>query len=256
MQVFWKGAAMAAVAVCATAAFAQDTTGTTQGAATAAPDSAQAAMGSVHITSETTEFSKFVKLQAPVVKREFGRIDERRWTPSALVSKATGAIDFYVHYYEIYSASTWKFLNHASTDSSESLAVERLSAKVISCVGGCTYREELSFNLTPAIVEKASSQPLRIQLRGREASPYVIDIDPEAMKSLAARAALESAKYRKVAEPALAPTPAAPAKAPVVTGNGAVVSVADELQKLAKLRADGVITDKEFQGLKAKLLAK
>ena len=32
--------------------------------------------------------------------------------------------------------------------------------------------------------------------------------------------------------------------------------VADELQKLARLRADGTITEQEFQNLKVKLLAR
>ena len=52
-----------------------------------------------------------------------------------------------------------------------------------------------------------------------------------------------------VAAPVLAqPAAQAPAAAQPV-------SVADELQKLGKLRADGTITEQEFQNLKGRLLA-
>lgn len=70
------------------------------------------------------------------------------------------------------------------------------------------------------------------------------------MNDLVAKAEQEAAKYRKAgAVPAPAPVPAVQAAATPAL-------VADELQKLARLRADGTITEQEFQGLKGRLLAR
>lgn len=55
-------------------------------------------------------------------------MDLRRWTLSALVSKATGEVDFYVNHYEIYRASFWKALSVAQTDAGEGLKLGRLGA--------------------------------------------------------------------------------------------------------------------------------
>ena len=50
--------------------------------------------------------------------------------------------------------------------------------------------------------------------------------------------------------------PAAAAPVAVTVANAPQLSVADELAKLAKLKADGLITQAEFDQQKAKLLAR
>lgn len=197
----------------------------------------------------SAEYLRFAKLEAPPVGRESGPLDMRRWTLSALVDKGTGSVDYYVHYYEIYGASGWKSLSAAQTDANEALKVGRLNARMVSCLKGCSFSEELFIDLTPGVVEQARTQPLRIQLSGPGAAPSLIEVDAQVVNDLVARAGVESARYRRVSAPAVA------APAPVTAPPGQAL-VADELQKLAKLRADGTITEQEFQGLKAKLLAR
>jgi hypothetical protein len=74
---------------------------------------------------------------------------------------------------------------------------------------------------------------------------YFVEVarDPKPVKLPVARA------YR---EPITQITAMAPTSAPVVATPSA--SVADEIAKFAKLRADGVITEEEFQAQKRKLL--
>jgi hypothetical protein len=257
-------AAIAATAMCAATAFAQktmDMEARSRGVFVDAP----APLGTLAGGSSTNAAAKkrggfqpasaeslrFAKLEALPVSRESGPLDMRRWTLSALVDKGTGSIDYYLHYYEIYGASGWKSLSVAQTDASEGLKVGRLNARMVSCLNGCSFSEELFIDLTPGVVERARTQPLRIQLSGPGAAPALIELDPQAVNDLVARAGVESAKYRRVSAPAAAmPAPAAVAVPP------GQALVADELQKLSKLRADGTITEQEFQGLKAKLLAR
>lgn len=216
------------------------------GAALNNPETVTANFNSVR--RDTSEFTKFVKLQAPSETSQTGFGSRKEWTPSALISKQTGEISYYIHYYEIYSASTWKFLSLASTDSSDYLKVTRLNSNVISCRGGCTYSEEVSIDLPPSLIAQSLEKPLRIQIQGKNADRYVFAINQKVLKDLSAQAAAESEIYKGVATaaPALAPAPRP----------GINSSMADELQKLAKLKADGVITDKEFEALKSKLIAK
>lgn len=96
---------------------------------------------------------------------------------------------------------------------------------------------------------------MRIRLSGLGANPTLIEVDAQTVNDLVAKASVEAEKYRRVGAPAaVVPAPAAmpaPAAAPATS-----VLVADELQKLARLRADGTITEQEFQTLKGRLLAK
>lgn len=208
----------------------------------------------------TGDFYRFAKLEAQPLAREAGPMEVRRWTLSALVGKATGEVNFYVHYYEIYRASSWKALSVAQTDTGESLKVGRLGARVVSCRSGCSYSEEVFIDLPPATVERARTQPLRIQVSGMAANPTLIEIDAQTVSDLVAKAGMEVAKYQRASAPAAVPAPAAVQAAPAAPamppGPASPALVADELQKLARLRADGTITEQEFQGLKAKLLAK
>lgn len=264
MQGLARNLAVAAMALCAAAAFAQQATNMeamNRGVFSETPapplggsvkDAAARKRGALQ--PGTGDFYRFAKLEAQPVSREAGPMDVRRWTLSALVSKATGDVDFYVHYYEIYRASSWKALSVAQTDAGESLKVGRLGARVVSCRSGCSYAEEISIDLTPGTVERAGTQPLRIQLSGLAANPTLIEIDAQTMNDLVAQAGVEAAKYRRVSAPAAVPAPASvPATAP---GSATQGLVADELQKLARLKADGTLTELEFQNLKARLLAK
>lgn len=200
------------------------------------------------VTTESSEFTKFVKLQAPVTKQATGRFESIQWTPSALISKEDGSIKYYIHYFEIYSADRWKSWTLASTDKSESLPVTQLTSEVISCRGGCSYSEQISIDIPNAIAERSGGDELRIQLRSRSASTFIFSVPPSYFGQLVERANAESALLIKPKAPA--PAPAAKGEAPTVP------SAVDELQKLAKLKADGVITEKEFQALKAKIIAK
>ncbi len=206
--------------------------------------------GPPQVTSESSEFSKFIKLQAPATKLTTGRYGTTQWTPSAMVNKEDGSISYYVHFYEIYTSDSWKFWSLASTAKSETLPVTKLSSKVVSCRGGCLYSEEISVDLPTAIAERSTDEQLRVQLRGRGAAPYVFSVPPIYFKQLVARAREESAQYTKEKTTAgykgvealkSRPSPFTP-------------SAADELQKLGKLKADGLITEKEFQRLKSKLI--
>lgn len=198
------------------------------------------------VTAESSEFTKFVKLQAPVIKQATGPFTSVEWTPSALINKEDGSIKYYVHYFEIYSADSWKYWTLASTNKSESLPVTKLTSEVISCRGGCVYSEQISIEISKAIAERSGGDELRIQLRSKSANTFVFSVPPSYFGQLVERANAESALYFKPK----APAPAAKAQAPTVP------SAADELQKLAKLKAEGVITEKEFQALKAKLIGK
>ncbi len=273
MQGLARNLAMATMALCAAAAGAQQATnmeamnrgvfsdtpapplpaqsGTTKDAAAKKRGALQPGTG---------DFYRFAKIEATPVSQEAGPMDLRRWTLSALVSKATGEVDFYVNHYEIYRASSWKALSVAQTDAGEGLKLGRLAARVVSCRSGCSYAEEIFIDLTPATVDRARTQPLRIQLSGLGANPTPIEIDAQVVNDLVAQAGVEAEKYRKVSAPAAAVMPvAAPVLAPPAAQAPAAagpVSVADELQKLGKLRADGTITELEFQNLKGRLLAK
>lgn len=269
MQGRARNLALATMALCAAAAFAQQATNMeamNRGVFSDTPapplggsvkDAAAKKRGALQ--PGTGDFYRFAKLEAQPVSREAGAMDVRRWTLSALVSKATGDVDFYVHYYEIYRASSWKALSVAQTDAGEGLKLGRLGARVVSCRNGCSYAEEIFIDLTPAAVERARTQPLRIQLSGLGANPAPIEVDAQTVNDLVAQAGVEAAKYRKVSAPAAAVMPvAAPVLAqPAAQAPAAAqpVSVADELQKLGKLRADGTITEQEFQNLKGRLLA-
>jgi len=273
MQGLARNLAVATMALCAAAAFAQqaqnmeamnrgvfsDTpapplpaqSGTTKDATAKKRGALQPGTG---------DFYRFAKIEATPVSQDAGPMDLRRWTLSALVSKATGEVDFYVNHYEIYRASSWKALSVAQTDAGEGLKLGRLAARVVSCRNGCSYAEEIFIDLPPATVERARMQPLRIQLSGLGANPTPIEIDAQVVNDLVAQAGVEAAKYRKVGAPAAVVMPvAAPVLAPPAAQAPAAaqpVSVADELQKLGKLRADGTITELEFQNLKGRLLAK
>lgn len=202
----------------------------------------------------TGDFYRFAKIEAAPLSQETSPMDLRRWTLSALVNKATGEVDFYVHYYEIYRASSWKAFSAAQTDAGEALKLGRLAARVVSCRSGCSYSEELFIDLAPGTVERARMQPLRIQLSGLGANATLVEVGAQAVNDLVAKAEQEAAKYRKVG----ASTGAVPASAPVPAASAAATPalVADELQKLARLRADGTITEQEFLSLKGRLLAK
>ncbi len=264
MQGLARNLAVAAMTLCAAAAFAQQATNMeamNRGVFTDTP--APPLGGSVKdatarrrggLQPGTGDFYRFAKLEAPPVSREAGPMEVRRWTLSALVDKATGGVDLYVHYYEIYRASSWKAFSVAQTDTGDSLKVGRLGARVVSCRSGCSYSEEVFIDLAPAAVDRARTQPLRIQLSGLGANPTLIEIDAQTVNDLVAQAGVEAAKYRRVSAPAAVPAPASvPAAA---QGSATQVLVADELQKLARLKADGTITELEFQNLKARLLAK
>lgn len=266
MQGLARNLAMAAtMALCASAAMAQQAMydAMNRGVFTDTPapplggnakDAAAKMRGSLQ--PGTADFYRFAKLEAQSVAREAGPMEVRRWTLSALVGKATGEVNFYVHYYEIYRASAWKALSVAQTDTGEGLKVGRLGARVVSCRSGCSYSEEVFIDLPPATVERARTQPLRIQLSGMAANPTLIEIDAQTVSDLVAKVGVEAAKYGRASAPAAAvpvPAPSTPATAPVPA---TPALVADELQKLARLRADGTITEQEFQGLKAKLLAR
>lgn len=264
MQGLARNLALAAMALCACAAFAQkpmDMEAMNRGvfADTPAPplggnakDAAVKTRGSLQ--PGTGDFYRFAKLEAQPISREAGAMEVRRWTLSALVSKATGDVDFYVHYYEIYRASSWKALSVAQTDAGEGLKLGRLGARVVSCRSGCSYAEEIFIDLPPAALERARTQPLRIQLAGLGANPTLVEVDVQTVNELVAKAGVEADKYRRVSAQAAVPAPAAmpaPATAPATPA-----LVADELQKLARLRTDGTITEQEFQNLKGRLLAK
>ncbi|EJE52255.1 hypothetical protein PMI14_03058 [Acidovorax sp. CF316] len=264
MQTIAKNLAVAAMALCAAAACAQQSQNMeamNRGVFSDVPapplggsvkDAAAKKRGSLQ--PGTGDFYRFAKIEASPVSQEASPMDLRRWTLSALVSKATGEVEFYLHYYEIYRASSWKAFSAAQTDAGENLKLGRIGARVVSCRSGCSYAEELFIDLAPGTVERARTQPLRIQLSGLGANATLVEVGAQAVNDLVAKAELEAMKYRKAGAsagvvPALASEPSMPAAATPAL-------VADELQKLARLRAAGTITEQEFQGLKAKLLAR
>jgi len=157
------------------------------------------ASGPPHVTVQSDEFSKDIKIIGlSDSENPFGGTF-REWLIRSWVNKDTGAVSHQL-YVDLHYLFAWKFFDAAADDSATPLNIVVIDRHVGNCSGVCDFYETIGVDLNDATLRSRVGKEYRVKISAKSGDAIILPIS-------SAMLALQFAEIDKYAHPLVASGP-------------------------------------------------